>query len=282
MAENQIKNDIIDTTDCLEAVNTFNAMKNFLFIVILICMILVQAIFWVNKLGYVGTETCSSAIAAQPEKTELPDPDLPKEQSTPPVLGEEAKPEPAADVKTEAKEEAKETLDEVVKKAVGELDDETVVEDQTAGDEKSAKKRPAMPMPKAESLSIVIKICNFILVIAATLYSLTLLMCIKISLCGRLGGISHISKAFFASLFALVILLPWQALLPGVVVGAIYTPAELFTPAACPAVPGVVAEVIYYLRFSVMWLIVLLLIISSWSRSRKWSRTILKRLGILH
>ena len=31
MAEKQNSNDIIDTTDCLEAVNVFKSMKNFLF-----------------------------------------------------------------------------------------------------------------------------------------------------------------------------------------------------------------------------------------------------------
>ena len=123
---------------------------------------------------------------------------------------------------------------------------------------------------------------NESLVIAATLYSLTLLMSIKISLCGRLGGLSHISKAFFSSLFALVILMPWQALLPGVLVGAIYTPAELLAPAECLCMPPIVAEICFYLRFSGMWLVVTLLLISSQSRSIKWAKTILKRLGILH
>jgi len=275
MAENKTNNDIIDTTDCLEAVNTFNAMKNFLFIVILICMILVQAIFWVNKLGFVSMEKCSSAVCAQSEETGLLDLDLPKEQSDPPVLDD--------DVKEEVKKAANEVIGQLApdEKSMEEPET-TVAKDVAPVVEEPVKKAPSIPMPKACCLSVVIKICNFILVIAAALYSLTLLMSIKISLCGRLGGISHISRAFFASLFALVILLPWQALLPGVVVGAIYTPAELFTTYECPAVPCVVAEVIYYLRFSVMWMLVLLLIISSWSRSRKWSRTILKRLGILH
>jgi hypothetical protein len=268
MTENQSKNDIIDTTDSLEVVNAFNSMKNFLFIVILICLILVQAIFWVNNSGLVSKETCSSKAAAQPEETV----DLPKEEIVPPVLDKEVKDKVEKDA---GEVTGKPATDE-------EKTEATVVKEGVAAVEEPVKKGPSIPLPKACCLSVVIKICNFILVIAATLYSLTLLMSIKISLCGRLGGISHISKAFFASLFALVILMPWQALLPGILVGAIYTPAELFNSSVCPGLPGVIVDMIYYLRFSAMWLVVVLLLISSWIRSRKWSRTILKRLGILH
>lgn len=267
MTDNKPKSDIVDTTDCLEAVNTFKAAKNFLFIVILICLILVQAIFWANKLGFVSEDTCSSVGAAQSDKTDL---ELPKEESTPPVVDEAVKKAAAAVTAQPA--------------PVNDVPDEAtaLVIDGVATEDAPARKGPSIPKPRACCLAIVVKVCNFILVIAATLYSLTLLMSIKISLCGRLGGLSHISKAFFTSLFALVILMPWQALLPGVLVGAIYTPAELFTPAECLSVPPVVGEILYYFRFSGMWLVVTLLLISSQSRSMKWAKTILKRLGILH
>ena len=269
MAENQNKSDIVDTTDCLEAVNTFKSMKNFLFVVILICLILVQAVFWLSKLGFVDKAPCSSTICVQSENPALTTLDVPLEESAPPVIDKEVQ------------EEVKKAADEVTTQTAAEDTPETtIVIDATV--EEPAKKGPSIPMPKACCLAMVVKICNFILIMAAALYSLTLLMTIKISLCGRLGGLSHISKAFFASLFALVILIPWQALLPGVLVGAIYTPAELFAPVDSSCIPAMIADILYYIRFPGMWGLVTLLFISAQSRSAKWAKTILRRLGILH
>ena len=135
-------------------------------------------------------------------------------------------------------------------------------------------------MPKYEHAVIAVRICNFVLVISATVYCLILLMSVKISLIGRLGGISHISRAFFLSLFALVILLPWQGLFEGVVLGAIYLPDELFTK-GLDADPTLVEKIMHFARFSGMWAISLLLLLMAQARSSKWSKTTLRRLGIL-
>ncbi len=37
---------MIDTTDCLEAVSVFRAWKNFFFLIVLICLLIVQIAFW--------------------------------------------------------------------------------------------------------------------------------------------------------------------------------------------------------------------------------------------
>ena len=106
-------------------------------------------------------------------------------------------------------------------------------------------------------------------------------MSLKISLIGRLGGISHISRAFFLSLIALVLLLPWQALFKGVVFGAVYLPEELFVEWMFDADSPLINQAVYFVRFSGMWLLTLLFLIAAQSRAAKWSKTTLRRLGIL-
>jgi hypothetical protein len=126
-----------------------------------------------------------------------------------------------------------------------------------------------------------LKTCNFILVLAATMYCLMLLMSLKISLTGRLGGISHICRAFFLSMFVLVILLPWQVLLPGVVAGAIYTPHELLCQWHAKAQISTFWLTLCYIRFAGLWLLVWILLIAAQLRSRKWTRATLRRLGLV-
>ena len=130
-------------------------------------------------------------------------------------------------------------------------------------------------------VACIVKICNYLLIFASVLYSLILLMSIKISITGRMGGITHISKAFIFSLYAIIFLLPWQQLFPHILVGAIYTPAELFgcNISGDTSIPMVM---LFYLRFTGMWLIVFLMFFCAQLRSGKWTKTILRRLGMLY
>jgi hypothetical protein len=129
-------------------------------------------------------------------------------------------------------------------------------------------------------LAIGIRIVNAILILAAILYCLTVLLALKISLVGRLGGINHICRAFFLSLIMLLLLLPWQRIFAGVVIGAIYTPCELVKWTS--AGTGDMFDIIlFYLRFCGFWLLILLLLICSQLRSGRWTKTILRRLEVI-
>jgi len=44
-----------ETTDCLEAVGVFRGWKNFFFVIVLICLLLVQVAFWLVDLGFIET-----------------------------------------------------------------------------------------------------------------------------------------------------------------------------------------------------------------------------------
>ena len=59
MDEKPKVNDVVDTTDCLEAIGAFKAMKNLFFLVVFICLIVLQGIFWLNHLGYIDVSEAS-------------------------------------------------------------------------------------------------------------------------------------------------------------------------------------------------------------------------------
>ena len=129
-------------------------------------------------------------------------------------------------------------------------------------------------------LAMGIRVANAILVLAGLLYCLTILLSLKISLVGRLGGMNHISRAFFLSLVMLILLLPWQRIFGGVVLGAIYSPCELVNWSSAEN-PGIFGIILYYLRFSGYWLLILLLLIFSQLRSGRWTKSILRRLEVI-
>ena len=57
--------DIVDTTDSLEAVGACRSMKNFLFVVILVGLLLPQIIFWMNRLGLISQQPCTPCGAGK-------------------------------------------------------------------------------------------------------------------------------------------------------------------------------------------------------------------------
>jgi hypothetical protein len=129
-------------------------------------------------------------------------------------------------------------------------------------------------------LARTVEVVNGILIVAAMLYCLTLFFGLMVSLVGRLGGINHISRAFTLSLIMLVLILPWQNVLGSSVVGVIYTPAELTRWLAAKG-DSTANMVIYYLRFTVYWVALVLLLLLSQARSTRWSKAILRRLEII-
>jgi hypothetical protein len=133
---------------------------------------------------------------------------------------------------------------------------------------------------KFEQTSRVIKAANGVLLVAATLYCLAMLFSLQVSLIGRLGGMNHISRAFFLSLIMFVLLIPWQKILGHGVIGAVYMPDEMVNWWKARS-EGTLMSVLYYLRFCGYWLLVMLLLIQSQLRSHRWSKAILRRLEII-
>ena len=122
---------------------------------------------------------------------------------------------------------------------------------------------------------------NFLVLFFAVLYVLILLITLKVSLVSRLGGISHITRAFFISLFFLLFLFPWQCIIPRVMIGAVYLPSELLCVFPSKAEDSGFWRVLMYLRFVGLWALSVWLLLWSALRSGRWYRATQRRLGIM-
>lgn len=251
--EQEEQKNLIDTTDCLEAVGVFRGWKNFLFIVVILCLLLLQASFWLVNTGYVTTEKVGG------DKT--------------PAAVAASDSEQRAAAATEAKENIKKAAEQVA-----------------AAPNKPSEAAPEQPQPQPakrrfriefKHIAWLTRFVDFVLIVAAILYCLTMLFSLKVSLLGRLGGINHISRAFFLSLVFLVLLLPWQRFFAGIVAGAIYTPSELIRWYTVETTGSIFGIIFYYLRFTGYWLLVLLLLIFAQLRSSRWAKAILRRLEVI-
>lgn len=229
---------MIETTDCLEAVGVFRGWKNFFFLIAFICLLLAQAAFWLADLGIVEIDTGTEAATV--------------------VAGQQ---------ETQAVEEAATTIS----------DPNAAVKPDPTG----IKSRLGfLDGLKSEHVERTVELVNGVLIVAAALYCLAMFFSLMVSLIGRLGGINHISRAFFLSLIMLVLVIPWQSLLASSVVGVVYTPEELAQWLSAKG-EGPVSMVLRYLRFSGYWLVVMLLLIMSQMRSARWTNAILRRLEII-
>ncbi|MFZ2148384.1 MAG: hypothetical protein WAV28_14310 [Sedimentisphaerales bacterium] len=242
MNENQAgPSSLLDTTDCLEAISVFRGWKNFFFIIVVLCLLLLQICFWAVNTGYISAKGYISNKA--------------QDSGAAVVAGGLSK--DVQDVGEAAKKVAAEQSEPV-----------------------KAELENSLFGINFNHLAMGIRLVNAILVLTGLLYCLTILLSLKISLVGRLGGMNHISRAFFLSLVMLVLLLPWQEIFGCMVRGAIYTPCELAKWSS--AETGSIFDIIlYYLRFSGYWLLILLLLIFSQLRSGRWTKSILRRLEVI-
>ena len=258
--QNQQKN-LVDTTDCLEAIGVFRWWKNFLFVIVILCLLLLQVSFWLVNTGHVKAEEKTKAAAAE---TTLP-------AITPPPAKEPVVPPKEKQIKQWVEKPNK--IETAAKQ---------VAADPTQPTE-AAPQQQTSPLfgITFKHLSWLIRFVNFVLIPTAILYCLTILFSLKVSLMGRLGGINHISRAFFLSLAFLVLLLPWQRFFGGVVAGAMYTPSELVRWYTVETTGGIFGIIFYYLRFTGYWLLVLLLLIFAQLRSARWAKATIRRLEVV-
>ena len=228
---------MIETTDCLEAVGVFRGWKNFFFLVVFICLLLAQGVFWVIDLGLI-------------EKGPAKNVSVPAEAAAP-------------------------TVENAAASAVADMND-------TPAAKKTgiAAQIDFLGGVKSDHLDRTIELVDGVLIVGTSLYCLAMFFSLMVSLIGRLGGINHISRAFFLSLIMVVLVIPWQKVLGSSVVGVVYTPAELaeWLPNKSNSM---VNTIVYYLRFSVYWFVVMLLLLMSQIRSARWTKAILRRLEII-
>jgi hypothetical protein len=299
---------MIETTDALEAVGACQSMKNFLFTLILIGLVLCQTVFWMNHFGLINKQGCN-ACQGDVQKSGSPEANVCPQNacsiSQPQANAQNtgliflaATTEPVA---TEAQEgkAIEQAINEIVESAnQTQPEAEILLEKETDGipaevpiqteDEQAAAEPQDFPQVALSLFRIsapfakgLVAVCNFIIIVSVILYCLSLLMCLKISLAGRLGGINHITRAFFISLFLLVIITPWQVVLPKVLIGSIWIPGELLCGGWAKADSSNFWKVMFYLRFCGLPFLALWLLLWTQIRSGKWTRATLRRLGVV-
>jgi len=245
MNENQAgPSSLLDTTDCLEAIGVFRGWKNFFFIITVLCLLLLQICFWVVNMRCIPPS--NNAQSSEPAAA---------------VVG-------TGENVQDIGEAAKKVADEPSEPAGAEIQ------------EPQPTQADSLFGITFKHLAMVICVVNGILVLTGTLYCLTILLALKVSLVGRLGGINHICRAFFLSLVMLILLLPWQKVFGCVVLGAIYSPCELVKWCSAET-SGIFDIILRYLRFTGYWLLILLLLIFSQLRSARWTKSILRRLEVI-
>jgi len=292
-------NDLLDTTDSLEAVGVFKGWKNFFFIIIVLCLALLQVAFWLVDREYiqVGPSAEASVPAGQDEfaAPEIKVLDIPVQRDLKPAVPaaiEPVEPLPQTEPDQSQTKPAAEPAEAVAEPNQGTEPNQPADPNASSRVIRSGKAgtnlQRAITWPSADFLAGItaeqfawaVRLINAVLVLTASLYCLTLMFSLKVSMHGRLGGINHISRAFFLSLLMLVLLLPWQRVFGGVVTGAIYTPTELMSWRAEKA-DDTLAMVLYYLRFSGYGALIFLLLLLSQYRSLRWAKAILRRLEII-
>jgi hypothetical protein len=160
MDENQDKQDnLLDTTDCLEAVGVFRAWKNGLFVITVLCLVLLQILFWIANLGVVMIEEPQSASAARAAWSRKAEPNAPVEP------GKIAK---------AARQVTAEPNQPGADRPLGRAAEYMKMEGDFAYETKSAG--------LAWLMRSLIRLLDFVLILAAILYCLTILFSLKISL----------------------------------------------------------------------------------------------------
>jgi hypothetical protein len=98
---------------------------------------------------------------------------------------------------------------------------------------------------------------------------------------GRLGGINHISRAFFWSLILLALIVPWQVVFGGWLFGVAFEPGGLVRRLGEYESASVFGKGLYWYRYVGHWAIALLCLIFAQIRTGRWSRAMLKRLEVI-
>lgn len=233
------KRDSYIRKDYVRATRFIRRLKNLLFIVIMLCLLLLQTSFWIVNIGHIAPDQSTSTNA-------------------PTVLvNNEKQPD------TVTKQNAT-----IPKQLTG-----LIVE----GPAKESKTLELFGFDITfKDITSVTNITNMILIFASVLYGLIMFCGIAASFGGGLGGLSLISRAFVYSLVMLILLLPWQFFFSCIVIGAIYTPRELIMWCATD-MTDTFGTTLLYLRFAGYSTLVFILLIIAQFHSFLWSKAILSR-----
>jgi hypothetical protein len=251
------RDDIVGTTDYLEAITVFKAAKNVLFAVMLLSLLAMILCFFGANSGYTVFESRAVSESAAPA--------VPLARNI-------------------------EKLAVHAAATVGAVDPNIPESLAMTPPAPQSEREAGPPAPGGRAITFrirfdwiawLLRVSGFAAVTAAVLYALVLVFCLKVSLVGRLGGINHIARAFVLSLVVLVLLLPWQKYFGGVLAGAVFTPEELLKACTAAAPRDLFEKAFFYARFAGFPAVVILLMFASHVRTVRWAKATLRRLGVM-
>ena len=251
-----------DKKDALEAFNSFNGAKNLLFwLFLLIPLLVAQAGFWTVQSGRLDQVLIIADNETSAVETE--------------AIAE--KPEVSGKQEQAGTTGKNEQIPEAGKDKISSADDKDDKTETITPEEPSRKSNMGESLEKLVRGSI--KTSNYILTFVAVIYCLVLLIGMKLSLIGQLGGLADASKAFFLSLIVMVLILPWQHTMSSEIHGTLFTYKEL-TNSYLNLVNSDDPKqyVLYYGRFVGLWGLTMLLLAAAQWRSHRAVQKIRSRL----
>ncbi len=267
---------MVETTDCLETVGVFRSAKNFFFTFAIISLVATQAIFWLGRFEVINWGDKPPVNTITKDGAHLAT-KITKDAQSEKIDSNQMK------INTKEPQEM-ESIAEDAKEAIATVNDgasTSIVEDVQENDSGVASNK-LLHRVDWSYLKVLINVANAVVVFSIVCYVLILVFSLKVSLVGKLGGLSHISSAFLISLFASLVILPWQLAFPGIhLFGAIFTTQELHKWLSNFSDAGMIARAMCYVRFVFTFLLAVWLLVWAQLRSRKWARATLKRLGIV-
>jgi hypothetical protein len=190
-------------SDCLKAASVYRRWKNLLFLIMLLCLLLNQASFWLVSTGHVGIDENTNTVAAD-------------ESQNFDLFGFGV---------------------------------------------------------TYMLLTSVLRITSIILILASAFYALIMSFGMDVSFKGCLGGLNHICGALIVAMIIFVLVLPWQKFFSTIAMGATFTPEEMANWCTTD-ISNTFGIVLFYLRFTGYWALVLLLLLLAQLRSFRWARVI--------
>ncbi|MFC1781776.1 DUF6691 family protein [Planctomycetota bacterium] len=225
-------------TDCFEAAQVFCGWKNVFFLILVLCLIVLQTIFWIASDRYIQINKNNN-----PERAVVfsRNTDSSKQAAIPDQQGTNLS--SPANTEYQAREIWYREIMGI---------DITI---------------------SFELIETIMNIVSILLVSISVVYTLTLYFAMAASFIGKLGGLGHISSAFFLSLVVLILLIPWQIFFGSTISGSIYTLDELegwfiYNNS------DILNTSLIYLRFTGYWALIVILLVSSHFYSRRWTKSI--------
>ncbi len=235
--------------DALEAFNLARSMRNVLFFLLLLSLLILGSVFWLTDIT--RWQQTSHPVTVAPETIDIPVPD-----NTPSDAPSAALPDkPAAEADIAAADSSAETPAAVA--------DDTVTDKNTAANDDAARNTQW----RQQLARVLATVGRFSAFFAGLMYLLTLLLMIKFTIVGRLGGAAAMTRAFFLMLLAAVLMVPWKSLAAINYPGALFPYDELLAVQCGLQTAG--DAFCYYLHYVGLWAGVLLLIIAAHCRSRQ-------------